>query len=940
MSGSGVSLFAGEGVFCGAQGFRLLAAIVPELIVDDSLDGVVQTAAESARRLAGADTVEVCPIRELGEVERRSPDTLVLTIWASGRAYAHVLLERSGRPFDDDERRLAEFGVAMTSLALASSGKPEEDPDLAPSSETLLGRLGSSPPDLAAAAAASAGASEAVLVRYLEDTNELELVAAVGRSEESAHAWHRGTLDDNSLVAAAVRTQRPAFDGELLPGDSTGGSAVALPLSSAGRCLGALGLRYAEEREIGEPDLRRIAFVAQLTAQEFDRRERDLLHDLTRRLQEVTATLAAAHSPAEIVDAILVHGVGALGADAGAVALVDDDRRELKTVSRGFPPELAHILDPMPLSASFPLAEAARTGEMVVLESPADVDAAYPTLLEKRGHPAEYASVSLPIAAGDLPMGAVGFDFLGSRVFHRDERAFLLALSRLCGQALDRANRARLYDRTARLQAVTAGLTQAVTPADVARVVVDVGMAALGADAARMSIFEDGSRALTTIATSGLTPDHIDRLLRIRVDDPMPIAVAASTGEPVLIESVDAAREKWPVAAEAFDGMGFRAIATLPLHGRETILGAIGFAWTDDRSYQEEEKSFLGALAGVCAQALERARLFETLERSRDGLRHLLEHLGEGVVAVDPQLVVAYANEEAARILDHAQLAGAELPDPWPELGLRDLARSVMRSDAAPREEKVTLADGRTLVVVGVPGGGLTTLVFRNVSHRERLERAEREFLANAAHELRTPLTAIAAAVDALERGAKEHSSERDFYLAGLGGEVDRLTRLSQALLLLARARSDPELLLCSRVDVGALVTDVATRLEVKPGVRVLVKGEAGAARGDRALLDAALTNIARNASRHTSSGTITLSSLTGPDGSVVIEVADTGDGMSPEVRERATERFYRGVDRDRNGFGLGLPLASEMVEALGGRLEITSRLGAGTVVRISLPGA
>ena len=763
-------------------------------------------------------------------------------------------------------------------------------------------------------------------MRYFEDTNQLELAGAVGRSDESARTWHRGTLDDDSLVAAAVHTQRPAFDGGLLPGDSTGGRAVALPLSVAGRRLGALGLRYADEREIGESDLRRIAFVARRTAQEFDRCERELLHDLTRRLQEVTATLAAAHSPAEIVEAILVQGVDALGADAGAVALVDDNRRELKTVSRGFPPELAHLLDPLPLNAAFPLAEAARTGEMVVLESPAEVDEAYPTLLEKRGHPAEYASVSLPIAAGGPPMGAVGFGFRRTRVFDRDERAFLLALSRLCGQALDRANRARLYDRTARLQAVTAQLTQAVTPADVARAVVDEGVAALRADAARMAIFDDGSHMLTTVAAGGLTPDHIDSLLRLRVDDPMPIAVAASTGEPVLIESLDAAHEKWSVAAESFDNMGFRAIAAVPLLGRETILGAIGFAWVEDRRFEEEDESFLGALAGVCAQALERARLFETVERSRDGLRHLLEHIGEGVVAVDGRLVIAYANEEAARILGQDQLTGAQLPDPWPELALRDLARSVMRPDAGPRDEKVTLAGGRTFVIVGIPGGGLTTLVLRDVSRSERLERAEREFAANAAHELRTPLTAIAAAVDALQRGAKDHPAERDFYLAGLQGEADRLTGLSQALLLLARAQGDPELLRCSRVDVGALVIDVATRLEARPGVRVLVRGDGGAAVGDRALLDAALTNVARNASRHTSSGTITLSSRTEPDGNVVIEVADTGDGMPPEVRERATERFYRGGDRDRDGFGLGLPLALQMVEALGGRLEITSR--------------
>jgi signal transduction histidine kinase/putative methionine-R-sulfoxide reductase with GAF domain len=660
------------------------------------------------------------------------------------------------------------------------------------------------------------------------------------------------------------------------------------------------------------------------------------LPDLAGRLQELAATLATRHSRRDIAESVVAQGVAALGAIAGSVALLDAHGDRLRIIaSHGYDAELVEAFDSLPLDFPAAIVDAARTGEIVVLESPEEFDERYPDVREIRGHPADHAGVALPLVAGEEPFGALAFSFPGTRTFDHDERAFLLALSRLCAQALDYANRALLYDRTARLQAVTAQLGEALTPGDVGRVVIGEALAALGARGGGVVLRDPGTGVLTTIASTGYPPD-IDDEIQGADEEPLPLEAAILRNEPVLIKSLDIARDKWPRAAIVFGRYGDRSGAAVPLRSRDTVIGAIGFTWSTERRFVEEDMSFLGALAGVCAQALDRARLYEESERARDRLRRLLDHLGEAVIAVDPDLRVTYANEEAAQIFGGVRLVGKLLPERWPEMPLRDIAKSQLGVDAEPVDERTMLADGRTFEVVAMSDADGATLVLRDISRWERQERAEREFVANAAHELRTPLAAIAAATDALQHGAQDTPSERDYYITGVRSEVDRLVRLSDALLLLARAQADPQVLRRERIELEPLLTDVAARLEARPGVRVVVDCDDAAILGERTLLDGALTNVARNASRHTNSGTISLSCrVVGKR--VVIEISDTGVGMSEEVRARAVDRFFRGEQRNRNGFGLGLALAQEMVRALEGELEILSRRRGGTTIKITL---
>jgi signal transduction histidine kinase len=338
---------------------------------------------------------------------------------------------------------------------------------------------------------------------------------------------------------------------------------------------------------------------------------------------------------------------------------------------------------------------------------------------------------------------------------------------------------------------------------------------------------------------------------------------------------------------------------------------------------------------------VQRARLFAAVEESRNHLRELLERLQEGLLAVDPALVVEFANPEAMRMLANGFAVGSPLPELWEDFELGGFARELFRGGAPPDEVRFRTLDGRAYEIAGVPGPDSAVIVLRDVSRRERHERAEREFVANAAHELRSPLAGIVAAVDALQLGAKDDLFEREHLLAGIRDESERLTRLVRALLVLARAQADPESLTAHPVEIAPIVNEIARTLDVRPAVRVDVSpGEASCSvRAERVLVESALQNVARNASKHTERGLITLG-WNEADGQVTLEVRDTGSGMPPEVRERAFDRFYRGGDPDRRGFGLGLPLVREMVRILGGDVSIDSSVDVGTTVRLTLPAA
>ncbi len=350
----------------------------------------------------------------------------------------------------------------------------------------------------------------------------------------------------------------------------------------------------------------------------------------------------------------------------------------------------------------------------------------------------------------------------------------------------------------------------------------------------------------------------------------------------------------------------------------------------------------LGDLAATIDRMRRRLRdSFARLESDRNRLEKLLERLHQGVVTVDRGLRVEFVNRAARRLLESETLAeGDPLPEPWEGVSLRRLVKRLIEADASVAEVRISPAENRTYSVIGVPVRGedaSAILVVTDVTEAERRERAEREFVQNAAHELRTPLTTIRAAVEALQRGAKDLPHERDRFLDHIDRESDRLVRLIRTLLMLARAQTQQERPPLERVELRPLLEDIAGRTQAARDVTVSVDCPAGlAAAADAELAGDALANLAANSAKYTERGEIVFCAYPADNGTVAIEVRDTGPGIEDCDLDRIYDRFYRRSDGN-SGFGLGLAIARQVAVALGGAIEVETEPGVGTTAKLLL---
>jgi PAS domain S-box-containing protein len=493
------------------------------------------------------------------------------------------------------------------------------------------------------------------------------------------------------------------------------------------------------------------------------------------------------------------------------------------------------------------------------------------------------------------------------------------------------------------LQAVTAALSRAVTPAAVAEVFVRQGAEAIGASGAFVRLLTDG-RKLELAAMVGYSEQFEDSYRSVLSTSVLPGAEVFRTGGERYFESSAVAEASSLEFAREHATTGHEAIAFLPLHARGRPIGLMALSFAGARTFGDDDRELLRMLASQCSQALERARLYEAELQGRSRLSRLVERLHEGVVSVDRRGLVEFTSSRAKQMLGAATLEeGRPVPEAWFGFPLRSFATSLFVAGAPVAEAQVASHDGkRVFDLMGIPAvrSEAALIVITDVSGREQRLRAEREFVDNAAHELRTPLAAITSAVERLQAGAHEVPERRDRFLGYIQQESTRLNRLASSLLVLARAQMREEDPRREEIPLADMLEELVGRLELNQGVQLVFDCPSDlTARSNRDLLEHALLNLASNAVRHTDRGHVRVSAGAVDDGSVVIEVSDTGSGIAAGELSRLFDRFYRGpTEQRRSGFGLGLPIAKDAVEAVGGRVEISSLPGEGTTARIVLP--
>jgi signal transduction histidine kinase len=219
---------------------------------------------------------------------------------------------------------------------------------------------------------------------------------------------------------------------------------------------------------------------------------------------------------------------------------------------------------------------------------------------------------------------------------------------------------------------------------------------------------------------------------------------------------------------------------------------------------------------------------------------------------------------------------------------------------------------------------------------------AQRRFVADASHELRTPLTTIRGNLGLLQREPPISDDDRLEVLADMVEECDRLIRLTNDLLVLARADSG-KFPTVEVVQLPLLLEDLCRQAQVLgPDKRIVCNpGPNLAVYANRDALKQVLLILLDNAVKFTpSGGTITISSKLASE-MVSISVSDTGPGIAPSLIPHVFERFWRGDPaRSGAGSGLGLAIAKALIEGLGGTITVDSQPGRGSTFTVTLPRA
>jgi signal transduction histidine kinase len=390
------------------------------------------------------------------------------------------------------------------------------------------------------------------------------------------------------------------------------------------------------------------------------------------RLAQLTGALAQARTPSAAIEAALQEPLHALGADAGLLLLIGRDGGTLDVVRTvGYRTAERDARTAASLGGTTPATVAVGRGAAVLIETPRAWDAECP------GSRGAFAAIAaIPLLVGSRVVAIVQLEFRAPRAFDQPDREYLEALATRAAQALDRtwqhesavsgraeadaqrqraerelverhrveaalrASEARyraLVARTTRLHGLAAALSEAATLGDVARAIVRQGRNVLGAASGDLAMLVDEGAAFETVYSDGPRADG-EEVEREAATPGLCATEAVRTREPVLVGSFDQWQECYArSAAIAADG-GYVSSATLPLLVDGEAVGVLAFHFTAPVNFDDDYRNLLVSVAQHCAEAVERARLYEAADQARAEAETANRHKDELVSIVSHEL--------------------------------------------------------------------------------------------------------------------------------------------------------------------------------------------------------------------------------------------------------------------------------------------------------------
>ena len=683
-----------------------------------------------------------------------------------------------------------------------------------------------------------------------------------------------------------------------------------------------------------------------------------------RRLQLSAEALSSAMTPAEVLDAVLTESVAAAEARAGLIALLSEDGRYLEILAqRGYTEQRLADWQRFPLDVDYPLSYAVRMSEPVFLGSADERIERFPALpeIEERTH----ALVCLPLVIEGRTIGGITFSFGSDQVFSDERKAMKITLARQAAQALERA---RLYgalsqaeQRMSFLAGASSILAASLDFDETLQTIPKLAVPRIADWSVVDVLDEDG--AIKRVAVAHSDPQKLRRGWEIsrrfppRADEARGVARVLRTGEPEFMpelpaELVEQAKARDPAMAGILEELGMHALICVPIRARDRVLGALTLVRAETgRPFTKADLDLATALADRAGAAAENALLFREAERRAEAAR-ALAYVGDGVFFVDDESIVRSWNRAAALItgVSEDDAVGSRAADVVPGWALIEehvapvsaSSTELARATAVPvgRDE-----EERWLSVVAVELGDGRVFALRDVTEEHALEQARSEFVATASHELRTPLAAVYGAVKTLRReDLKLDGSVANTFLEMIESETERLSAIVNQILLAGQLESGRVSLVERECDLRELVEGVlsAARLSAPESVDFELEGSNGVTlHCDEDKLRQVVVNLVENAVKYSPDGGKVTVTFGAQNGRARIEVRDRGLGIPETDHARVFEKFTRldpGLSRGVGGTGLGLYIARELVERMGGEIAVDSAPGDGSTFVVELP--
>ena len=350
----------------------------------------------------------------------------------------------------------------------------------------------------------------------------------------------------------------------------------------------------------------------------------------------------------------------------------------------------------------------------------------------------------------------------------------------------------------------------------------------------------------------------------------------------------------------------------------------------------------LGKALNNLSYQLSRNMYLLIIERNR--LKHMLNGLSEGIVAVNAKGRITHRNPALEKMFEaHRSASGrGERMKLIPDQGVwDDFDRVIRDGEVIARnlefpERVLRIVISPLIDEIGTTAGAVG--LFSDITQLERLERTRRDYVANVSHEMRTPLTAMRALIEPLKEGMVATEEMRMRYYDIILREIMRLSRLINDLMELSRLQSGALALQAERMKLGTIVADVCERYQAIAEDHALhfeahadfSKVPPVVANADR--VEQLLVILLDNAIKYTTDGGTISVDAAWDDARVTLSVKDTGIGIAPEDLPFVFDRFYK-VDKAHSGMGsgLGLSIAKELLRWMGEDIWAKSEKGVGS---------